>query len=367
MIFLKILQPLGNDFLVYYEAAKMFLLGLNPYHGLLTRTFPFNYPPPALLFLFPLAFFDFNTANIIWNLLSVASILTSIWLVMQISGLSKKFFLPLAVLFTIFFFPVKFDIGNAQINHFLLLFCALSFYFYQRSRKNLSAVFLAAASAIKIAPLIFVLYFVIRRDWQQLIRLVAFLLVLVAVSLFFVPISYQLVYLREVLPLSFTTGAKDWYYNQSLWGFLARSLPAAAVYLFYPLAAVALFLTWWRGRGLPCRRSLAAVSCLYLLIHPIALQHYFGFAIIPLILLLSRRDWPILAISYLLLAFDIKNFAAVPREFNFVLSHDFYGVLILWILALWQEKFWKIIGAIWVLSVTLAYLLMLLCRARFCF
>ncbi len=69
MIFLKLLEPLGNDFVVYYESAKMFLLGLNPYHGLLTRTFPLNYPPPIALFLWPLAFFDFVTANILWNIL----------------------------------------------------------------------------------------------------------------------------------------------------------------------------------------------------------------------------------------------------------------------------------------------------------
>lgn len=63
MIFLEILRPLGNDFVVYYEAAAMLFLGLNPYQGLLTRAFPFNYPPTAMLFLLSLGWLDFTWAN----------------------------------------------------------------------------------------------------------------------------------------------------------------------------------------------------------------------------------------------------------------------------------------------------------------
>lgn len=362
MIFLKIFEPLGADFVVYYEAVKMFLLGLNPYQGLLTRTFPFNYPPPALLFLFPLGFFDFATANIVWNILSLVSVIISIRLLIK----SNLYFLIAVVLFTVFFFPVKFNIGNGQINHFILLFCVLGLCFYNTGRKNWSAFFLAFATGIKFAPAIFLLYFFIRRDYKQIIRIIIFVIFILFISFIFIPPSYQLIYLHDVLPLSFSSGAKDWYYNQSLWGFLARAAPSLATYLFYPLATIILFLTWWRGRKLDSKRALAAVSCLYLLIHPIALQHYFAFAIIPLILLWDKKDWLILSVVYLLLAFDIKNFIQVPREFNFLLSHDFYGVLILWILALWRKKFWKIVSFIWVSVILMAYVFVLVCHRGAC-
>ncbi len=84
MIFLKLFEPLGADFVVYFEAAKVFLAGTNPYLGLITRTFPFNYPPISLLFLFPLGFLDYVTANIIWNILSTLAVLVSIWLIGEI-------------------------------------------------------------------------------------------------------------------------------------------------------------------------------------------------------------------------------------------------------------------------------------------
>lgn len=365
MIFLKIFKPLGADFVVYNEAAKMLFAGLNPYAGLITRTFPFNYPPTSLLFLWPLGFLDYQTANVIWNVLSMLSILVSIWLVCKIGQIEKIWLGPLALLFTFFFFPTKFNLGNGQINAFLLLFCVLSLYFYQKSRKNFSAFWLALATGIKFAPAIFILYFVIRRDWRQVFRFFSFLFSLVGFSFWLIPAAYQLVYFRDILPLSFTSAAKDWYYNQSLWGFLARSVPPVQ-FLFYPLAIFILLLTWYRGRVLSWKRALAAVSCLYLLIHPIALQHYFVFALIPWILLLDRRDWISLTGTYLLLAVDVKNFNAVPREFYFLLSHDFYGILALWVLALWREKFWKIAAHLWIFLFLGTYVLNLACRGGFC-
>lgn len=363
MIFLKLFQPLGNDFVVYFEAAKMFLLGLNPYYGLFTRTFPFNYPPTSFFFIFWLGFFDFITANILWNIFSTFSVIISIFLIIKIAKIKTIYLLPLSILLTVFFFPVKFNIGNAQINHFVLLFTCLGLYFYLFGRKNFAALFLAYAATIKIAPIIFLLYFFIRKDFAAIWRFFVFATLIILVSFIFVPINFQLVYLRDVFPLSFTTGAKDWYYNQSLWGFLARSLPNQAQYLFYPIAVLILFLTWWRGQKINWRCSLAAVSCLYLLIHPVALQHYFGFAIIPIILLWDKKHWLILTTCYLLLAYDIKNFAAVPKEFNFILSHDFYAVLILWIFALWKENYRKILSVLWVFVLIFAYVYYLIGRA----
>jgi len=373
MILLKLFQPMGADFVVYFEAAKMFLQGLNPYKGLFTRTFPFNYPPPALLFLWPLGFFDFTTANIMWNVASLLSVLISIALLLKIAvgRLNWPLWVVISFAFTVMYFPVKFNIGNAQINHYLLLLSVLSLFFYQSKHKNWSALFLAFASGIKLAPAIFVLYFIIKKDWKQVIRFLLFLAVIFVLPTFYVPLSYQINYYRDVLPLSFTLGAKDWYYNQSLFGFLARSLknPLTITMSYYLLAPLVIFLTWWRGRGLNFKRTLSAVSCLYLLIHPIALQHYFAFAIIPFVLLgtdAKGKDWIFLITAYLLLAFDIKNFAAVPREFNYLLSHDFYGVLILWLLSLWPNKIWDIIQIIWVIAIAVAYILVLLCRGSFC-
>lgn len=377
MIFFRIFTPLGFDFRVYWEAAWMILRGLNPYQGIISSTFPFNYPPTALLFLWPLGFLPQNLAAILWNLASVSALLLSIFLVIKITKTKyvwSSFFI-FTFLFTLPYFPSKFNLGMGQINNFVLVLVAAALFFYTSGRKNLSALCLAIATGIKLAPAVFILYFFLKKDWRQVFRVGIFLLTIIFVSFILVPVSYQIEYFSKVLPLSFTLGSKDWYYNQSLYGFLARLLSNGFVVqlAFYGLSILILFLTWWRGRRVSNFRQIATVACLYLLIHPIALQHYFGLALIPVILLTlgsargNWRNWGVLGISYLLLAANIKQPELVPREFNFLLSHQFFGILLLWILALWRERIMRVIGGIWVIGVTTGYLLMLLCRAGICF
>ena len=367
MIFLKLLQPLGNDFVVYFESAKMFLMGLNPYQGLITRTFPLNYPPPVLLFLSPLGLFDFNTASILWNIFSTISLLTSVWLLLKIINRASLLnFIVTSFLFTLPFFPVKNNIGNGQINLFIMLFCVASLYFYEKGKHKTSVLLLAFATSIKLAPGIFVLYFVLRRDWKQVWRFLLALGFCFLAPLLFISWNYQKDYYTDIIFWSFTMGAKDWYYNQSLFGFLARtfSQPVFVQAMFYGLTVLILFFSIRFGQNLPRLRQMAVVSCLYLLIHPIALQHYFGFSIIPFIILGFNR-YTILA--YLLIACDIKNFSQVRREFNFILSHNFFGILLLWVNALWDVRTIRVVGAVWVVGIALLYLFTLLCRGGFCF
>ncbi|KKU91247.1 MAG: hypothetical protein UY21_C0011G0026 [Microgenomates group bacterium GW2011_GWA1_48_10] len=383
MIFFKIFGLLGADFVVYYEAAwVVFQNHANPYLGLITRSFPFNYPPTSLLLLWPLAFLNFKAANILWNISSIFSVFLTIFLLLKLilPKLNRKIFLliflVLSFAFTIPFFPVKFNIGNGQINHFLLLLFTLSLYLYQTGRKKASAFFLALATAIKLAPAVLILYFLIKRDYRQIGYLLLFLALFVLISLLYLPLNFQLTYLTQVAPMSFTLAAKDWYYNQSLEGFLTRSLTQSPIILTltYFLSGLSIVLTWWRGRKINAWRAISAVTLLYLLIHPIALQHYFGFAIIPLILLgvdfwrthVSAKHWLLLIVAYILLALDIKNFTQIPKEFNFLLSHDFFAVLLLWLLALWKENISKALALVWVGVIIASYLSILLCQAKLC-
>lgn len=362
MIFFKIFQPLGNDFVVYYEAAKMFLLGLNPYTGLLTRTFPFNYPPIVSLFIWPLGLGPIGFISPIWNILSLGTLLGSIWVVLGWTN-KRSFwrFAFLAFLFTIPFFPTKFNFGMGQINNFILLFCVLGIRW---------PFFLALAAGIKFAPAIFIFYYVFTKDWGRLKKFFIYLAGLQVLSFLLIPWDWQVIYWTKVFPLSFTDAAKDWYYNQSLYGFLARSFvqPVTAKILFYGLAVGMIWATWVRGMRdlgeVGKRRILAAVACLYLLVHPMAIQHYFGFAMIPLILLGINRYT---VIAYLLIAGNIKQPNLIPKEFNFVLSHQFFGILLVWIFALWRERAVRVVGVFWVVGVTVAYLLTLLCKGGYCF
>ncbi len=358
MIFFRLLEPLGTDFLVYFEAAKSILAGANPYHWEKFAGFPFNYPPTSLLFLWPLGLMPFNVAAVVWNIASLAALLLSILLVYKLA--QKREILGLArmtagvifffFIFTIPFFPTKFNFGMGQINNFVLLFSVLGI---------TSPFFLAFATGIKFAPGIFLLYYFLRRDWRGIGKYFFYLLLLIIVSLILVPSEFQNEYFSNVLPMSFTGAAKDWYYNQSLYGFLARTISNETVvkFLFYGLATVIVGVTILRGRKMMRLGKsgelgvLGAVSSLYLLIHPIALQHYFGFSIIALIILgLS----PGTVAAYLLLAANIKQPELIPHGLNVILSHQFFGILLLWAMAL------KITKPVWVATIFLVYVFSLI-------
>lgn len=325
-------------------------MGQNPYNGLITRTFPFNYPPTALLFLWPLGLLGYFQASVLWNLLSTSSVMASIWLLLKLvhKRPTVKLFLFTTFVFTIPFFPVKFNIGNGQINNFLLFFYSLAIFLYFSGRKNLSAGMLAFATGIKLAPMVMLLFFFLKKEYRLIVKFFVFLIFLYLLTFIFVPPAMHLDYWQKVFPLSFTTGAKDWYYNQSVWGFVSRiSLRPWFVYFFsISLSALILLTTILRGRKLNDQLMISAVTTLYLLIHPIALQHYFGFAIIPFVFLFAdivrngrgALTLLVLIFSYFLIATDIKNFGSIAGPAKLVLSHDFYGVLLLWVLCLWPKS-----------------------------
>lgn len=370
---------MGIDFRVYWESAWMLLHGLNPYNGIISSTFPLNYPPPALLFIWPLGLFTMNQAAPLWNIGSLVVFIASIYLVFKIvvKKMNWIWFLASVVLFTLFYFPEKFNLGNGQINNFILFFSVAGIYLYEKKHKSWGAILLAYATAIKLAPGIFLVYFLIQKDFKQIARVLIFTALLYLLPILIFGWDFQMRYYQEIFFYSFTLGAKDWYYNQSLFGLIARTFhwPAVVNAVFYVSALLIVFLTWWRGKEVGKLRALAAVSSLYLLVHPIALQHYFPFAVVPAVILgltsrRSRRNWKVwglLGVAYLLLAANIKRPDLVPREFNFILSHQFFGILILWLVALWRENIIRMIGRIWVLGVMGAYILMLLCRGGLCF
>lgn len=377
-VFLNLLRPIGIDFPQYFEAARMVFSGQNPYVHLLTSPGPFNYPPPVFLFLFWLNFLPFNLAGAVWNVLSLVSFLIAIWLSMKL--VIKKnwlLFLLLTVLFTLPFFPEKFNLGNGQINNFILLMVVGSFYFYLRRKNYPGALLLALATSIKLVPGIFLLYFVVKKDWTFVARFIVILTGLFLVPLIFLPWDIEKIYYFRVFFNAFSSGGKAVYYNQSLMAFLSRSFvtESAARVGMYLGSLILVLLTVWRGRKISFPRLLAALFSLMLMVNPLSWQHHFVFAVPALIILLtqstlSRKNlasWATLVVSYLLLSWNFRKPGGVPGEFSWLLSNQFLGVLLLWLIALFEEKMDLVLITVWAGGISLAYVFILLCRARICF
>ncbi len=335
MVFFELLHPIGIDFPQYYEAAVMFIRGLNPYQTLLTSPGPFNYPPPSVFFLFWLGLLPYNLAGVIWNIASLLSFIFSILIILKISKnylTIPQSLIPIA-LFTLPFFPEKFNLGNGQINNFILLMCVSSFYLYFRGKTWSAATLLALATSIKLVPLVYILAFIFKKDYRFVAKFFTTLAILFATAFLVIPARFQHLYYSDIVFRATSFDGKGVYYNQSLLGFLSRSNIAS----LYPVLAIALFLLSLKKMSIiNYQLSISLSTCLYLILHPLTWQHHFVFAVIPLIILWSQnipKLW--LIISYLLLASNIKDPASVPVLFQ---SHQFYGVFILWALHWYNHK-----------------------------
>ena len=176
----------GNyDFGAYYDAAKNFWDGDDPYCPNITPRF--IYPPPALLLVIPLIFLTFEMACLIWFFMSVGTVLLSFIIMMRIIEQpfpSPETWRPLAVIWLLFF-PIFETLSLGQIN-FAILFCVLVGLYYHETRPTISDFFIAFGALIKIAPIVLFLFYLGRRHWSMVksILIMGFLLLFINVVIF---------------------------------------------------------------------------------------------------------------------------------------------------------------------------------------
>lgn len=345
MIFFDLNRPHGIDFPQFFEASKMWWRGENPYLTLLTSPGPFNYPPSSFYFLWWLDLFPFFWSAVVWNYLSVLSFSLSLFLITKLVWDTKWkwwYFFVAVFVFTVPFFPEKFTVGNGQMNNFILLFVVLAWWFNTQKKTWFSAGAVAFAISIKITPAAFILPFFVEKDWKQVLRVfVCTLLLLFSPVVLFGWESIQ-PYVTAIFFEGFGLHGKDIYYNQSLLAFLLRTLPdTLAVFLFrvswvvLPLISLITITKMKVEKKSNLRErfsvSMAVSTCLYLLLHPLAWQHHFVFAVIPLIVGWKRLPKWLVILSYILIAGNIKQPELVPNWANVVLSNQFLGVFLLWV------------------------------------
>jgi hypothetical protein len=331
------------DFDLLKDAVLTLLNGRNPYVGLTNFPGPHNYPPTAFWFLI------FLPDRFWFDGLSALAFFAAVFL---LTGRNWLLSLFLFLVFSLVFFPYKFNAGMGQINNFILFLTVLAYYFHP--------FFLSYAIGIKLTPAIFLLYYFLSRQFDKIFLVLLGLGVLFGLSFWLIGWEFQKVYFLDVFWRAWGMAGKEVYYNQSLAGLLARAGWGEG---FPALAVLFLVLTMWRGHQLSPDRLFAAAACLMLMLNPLAWQHHFVMAVIPLILLFPLNKILVLT-AFFLLAWNFKTPQTVPKE---LLSHQFYGVFILWVLALWGKNAAKILGFAGVLAVTAIYVRFLLCRGFVCF
>ena len=161
----------GNDSWVYFGAARTILTGENIYtvdYPVRKVMRPYIYPPMTACALIPLATLGNNWAGGLWGAINVGVVFLLIFISIQLCIQKEAFFhkalalIPLAITLR----PFDSDIGNGQINSMVFFCMLLGLYFFQRKKDALSGIFFALATSIKLTPLIFLGYFLYKREWR---------------------------------------------------------------------------------------------------------------------------------------------------------------------------------------------------------
>lgn len=164
-------SDIPGDFLVYRYACSAALRGVNVYahdvSGPHVAGMPFTYPPFASIALLPTTWGPWRVAYAVWTLLSLG-VLGFVLARCIPSGVRHRPFVIAAALAAAGTTSVLIDnVREGQVNVLLMGLCLADL--HRRDRSGLPrGVLVGVAAATKLTPALFLLYFLITRQWRAL-------------------------------------------------------------------------------------------------------------------------------------------------------------------------------------------------------
>jgi hypothetical protein len=126
-----------------------------------------NAHPPSCVFLaLPLAWLDYSDAQLVWNLLSLATLALSSLIVVRQLGIRYSDWAPFLVAALLSSHPLHQQLIQGQLTLLVLLLITCVWAAARSGRCYTAGAFLAAATTIKLFPAFLFLYFVARRQWK---------------------------------------------------------------------------------------------------------------------------------------------------------------------------------------------------------
>lgn len=275
----ELLEPYG------YEFAGGVLPYMNP---------PFLALPFAVLSLLP-----FGQAFLVWYLLHLMIIASSIALLVRECGLPSTRTPLLALLIVLAFFPTFRGLINGQSSFLVLLAVVLSYMAFRRGRDFLGGMALAIGLAKPHLILVLLLMLAFKRRWHAIMGFGLIALLLLIISWFVVGIDGLTAYVKLTASAGTSTVVPGFYPElmPNLRGSISRlaamlapeqTSPATTATSFALIAAVAailvgLTLVTWRGRWAPGASSFDLLFALALTCSLIVSPHLYAHDLILLV------------------------------------------------------------------------------------
>ncbi len=256
LLFFVVVIPLAADFILhygvfrmhsptvdfpsfYYGAKAAFQMHQIPYAPgvwkvfqksyTVATLFPYIYPPPSLLFFYPLSWLDYASANIVMLMLNQLLILAFLALFLfGIMELRPSSLLALALAaYPFWFFPLVSTIKTGQVNLVILMSICLTWFAMKRRLGPLwIAIPLAIGTLLKLYPIVLVPILLLRKEYKALIALALMLLIASVFATWVLPSGIWGEWYRHVASSGYSSTVRSMQVgsggNQSINGFLTR-------------------------------------------------------------------------------------------------------------------------------------------------
>ena len=281
------------DLDVYVEGARD-ILSRMPLYESPADVLPFTYPPFAAVVFIPFQLLGTTGARWVFTLGSVASYLIAVW------AFGWRLRLPwrqlaLVALAGVALEPFVRTILLGQVNLYLMALVVVDCLVIRSSHRGW---LVGLAAGIKLVPGVFVLYFLLQRDWRSALRAACGFLATVVCGAIVAPqdsLRYWTGGLFEISHWGHAAVVDG--KNQSLTGQLVRlsqnPSPLAVTGLVVVVAGLALGLVAAR-RQLRIGDEMAALTAVAiagLLASPLSWTHHWVWVVPAIMVLVSRRQW----------------------------------------------------------------------------
>lgn len=274
----KAYRDSGYDFTSYIHASRLLSEDQNPYDPASSvaslidypkPSFPYIYPLTLAFLMTPLSYIPYNIAISIWFFAGLFSLLFTIYLLTKResneTGDSRKqtdvsFISALAIL--LLFNIVQNNFLNGQLNFIILFLSVLSYDYCSRGKKFKAAFVLALAVSLKLTPVIFLLYFLLKKEYKlflystimiPLLLLLPYLLIGNNITAFYVYYANNFL-LEPGQNLNFLLSIFNNVYGRI----------AVIVTLLLILISITLF--YGKYRSLVIQQNVFSIYCLFLLL-----------------------------------------------------------------------------------------------------
>jgi hypothetical protein len=272
------------------------------------RIMQFTNPPLSAVLMAPLALLPWQDAYLLWQIITIAFTVASVFLALRLlSSPPKLELLVWMIVGACFFFPVRNTLVFGQANITILFVWVLGVYFFNRQKPVVSGLCFALGTALKVAPIVAVPFFLIRRQWRWLAAYLAGVAACTGASIWVLGWQANKIWMTAIFP-HISSGLGNCA-NRSLAG-LINALCGPRYYsslmttiewavpprlsLFEKAFGIAIglgFFIWcWRknrdAKGLV--DELILLPLVYLLAAPFSWPHHFVLALLPLTYLWAK-------------------------------------------------------------------------------